>query len=190
MLPITPLAELSIPRRYPQRFYMHDGELDLLVGLFSTVKPKTVIEFGVNVGLTARALLDHLPGIESYQGIDLSPGGRPTLHGQDVEVPDDPGWMVLDDERFELVLRERGSLDLKPKDLLSADAIFIDGDHSYDAVMHDSALAYDLIREGGIIVWHDYSNQTVEVTQALDELAKRGHKIHSIEATWLAFERA
>jgi predicted O-methyltransferase YrrM len=168
---------------------MHDGELDLLVGLLATVKPKSVIEFGVNVGLTAWAVLEHLPDIESYQGIDLSLGGLPTLPGQLTEIPEEPGWMVLDDERFELVLRPRGSLDLKPKDLLSADAVFIDGDHSFDAVMHDTALAHDLVRPGGIIIWHDYLNPSVDVTRALDELAAVGHLIHSIEATWLAFER-
>jgi predicted O-methyltransferase YrrM len=189
MLPVTPLAELTIPRRFPSRFYMHEGELDLLVGLFATVKPRAVIEFGVNVGLTAHALLNHIPEIEWYQGIDLSPGGRPTLRGQDPEVPDEPGWMVRDDERFELVLRPRGSLDLAPMDLMSADAVFIDGDHSHAAVMHDSLLAYDLVREGGIIVWHDYGNATVEVTRVLDELSRSGHAIHSVEATWLAYER-
>jgi len=192
MLPIVPLAELTILRRFPSRIYMNDGELDLVIGMFATVRPKTVLEFGVNVGITASAILKHLPGIEFYQGIDLAPGGHPTLDSQMSEVPtslEPPGWMAVTDERFELILRPRGSFDLKPKDLLSADAVFIDGDHSYDAVMNDSALAYDLTREGGIIVWHDYLNPTVEVTQALDDLAARGHHIQSIEGTWLAFER-
>jgi predicted O-methyltransferase YrrM len=190
MLPTVPVANLHILHRFPPRIYMNDGELDLLVGLFAGVTPKAILEFGVNVGITARAMLENLSGIQHYQGIDLAPGGITTLPGQWTEVPDKPGHLALPDKRFELILRPHGSFDLRPKDLISADAIFIDGDHSYNAVMHDSRLAFDLIREGGIVVWHDYLNPTVEVTAALDDLAQHEHRrIYHIEGTWLAFCR-
>jgi predicted O-methyltransferase YrrM len=38
----------------------------------------------------------------------------------------------------------------------SADLVFVDGDHSFDAVLADSRSAFDLIRPGGVVVWHDY----------------------------------
>jgi predicted O-methyltransferase YrrM len=190
MLPTVPVALLHILHRFPPRIYMNDGELDLLVGLFAGVTPKAVLEFGVNTGITARAILENISGIEHYQGIDLEPGGITTLPGQWAEVSRNPGQLALPDKRFELILRPHGSFDLRPKNLISADAIFIDGDHSYGAVMHDTRLAYDLIREGGIIVWHDYLNPTVEVTQALNDLMTReGHRIYHIEGTWLAYQR-
>lgn len=37
------------------------------------------------------------------------------------------------------------------------DFVFVDGDHSYDLVMNDTQKAFDLIKEGGIIIWHDYA---------------------------------
>lgn len=42
--------------------------------------------------------------------------------------------------------------------------IFIDGDHSYDAVKEDTKNAFKVLdRENGIIVWHDYGNTTEDV---------------------------
>lgn len=39
------------------------------------------------------------------------------------------------------------------------DVVFIDGDHHYDAVKRDTALAYKLLKnENSVIVWHDYAH--------------------------------
>ena len=37
-----------------------------------------------------------------------------------------------------------------------ADAIFIDGDHSYDGVRRDLELYYPLLKQGGLLIVHDY----------------------------------
>ena len=67
--------------------------------------------------------------------------------------------------------------------------MFIDGDHSAVGVLHDSELARALIRPGGIIVWHDYTNAAVEVTQVLDHFAAEGWRISHFPGTWLAYLR-
>ncbi|MBV8457354.1 MAG: class I SAM-dependent methyltransferase [Acetobacteraceae bacterium] len=36
------------------------------------------------------------------------------------------------------------------------DLVFIDGSHAYEYVRRDSATAMNLLRQGGIILWHDY----------------------------------
>ena len=38
------------------------------------------------------------------------------------------------------------------------DLVFVDGDHHFDSVVHDTQTAFKLISDKGIIVWHDYSN--------------------------------
>jgi len=43
MLPIVSRSDLPVPRHFPSRPYLHDGELDLLVGLIASVNPETVI---------------------------------------------------------------------------------------------------------------------------------------------------
>lgn len=50
-----------------------------------------------------------------------------------------------------------------------AGLIFIDGSHAYDYVIQDSHTAFQLILEGGVILWHDYGVWE-GVTKALEEI--------------------
>jgi hypothetical protein len=93
----------------------------------------------------------------------------------------------MHDSRFYLLLQP--SLTIEQYDLEMCDAVFIDGDHSEKAVLHESRLARALVRPGGMICWHDYNNPAVEVTQALNSLIGEGWKIESIPNSWLAFMR-
>jgi predicted O-methyltransferase YrrM len=104
-------------------------------------------------------------------------------------VPAQAGRVAAADARFFVLVREGGSGTLTPHDLEPCDAVFIDGDHSEGAVRHDSHLARALVRPGGIIVWHDYLNPSVEVTKALGTLRDEGWPIESVDNTWLAFVR-
>lgn len=169
---------------------MNHGELEVLIALVRSVSPHVMIEVGVNEGRTAKAVLQNVPGLTRYIGVDVEAGYVPALKVQRQEVPQRPGWMARNDKRFELVLRKRGSLDLKPRDLATCDVIFIDGDHGHAAVRHDIELAEALVRPGGLIVYHDYHNLgTVDVKVVLEERATRGIDIQHVEGTWLTFER-
>jgi predicted O-methyltransferase YrrM len=169
---------------------MNKGELETLIALVRSVCPHHVMEFGVNVGRTAKAIMANVDGIERYTGIDVAPGYVPAKAVQRNEVPAHPGAMVAADPRFHLVVSPRGSLDLTAADLTPCDAVFIDGDHGREAVMHDTALARAVVRPGGIIVWHDYHGLgTVDVKDVLDEMHQAGDVIYRVDNTWLAFER-
>lgn len=51
---------------------------------------------------------------------------------------------------------------------------FLDGDHTYDAVAWDAEHWYRLIRQGGILMGHDYGHRRHKgVKKAVDEFAKR-----------------
>jgi predicted O-methyltransferase YrrM len=193
MLPTTPQALLNVrPIDWgglPRRF-MNKGELEALIALMRSVNPRHVVEFGVNVGRTAKAIMANVPGIERYTGIDVAPGYVPAKAVQRNEVPDHPGAMVADDPRFQLIVRPRGSLDLTAADLAPCEAAFIDGDHGREAVLHDTMLARARVAPGGIIVWHDYHDLgTVDVKAVLDEMHQAGDVIHRVDNTWIAFER-
>lgn len=176
---------ITIPQ-FPPR-YFHPGELDVLVHLIRDAGAKTVIEFGCNDGRAAATLLHNLAGIEVYVGIDVCPGHVTTLPYQMREIPDAPGIYAAPDPRFHLIVRPRGSFDLVPSDLPPADAAFIDADHSRLGVMHDFALALAVVRDGGVIVFHDDNGlPEVEVAQTLDELHLGGHQIAHVAGTWLA----
>jgi predicted O-methyltransferase YrrM len=55
------------------------------------------------------------------------------------------------------------------------DFIFIDGSHSYKYVQNDSEKAFEMLRKGGTIVWHDFTDghQWPDVNRHLKELAKK-----------------
>lgn len=182
------LGQLPIKLDDISKRYMNPGELETLATLVARVKPKRMIEFGCNEGRTAKVMLREFP-IQSYVGVDVLPGYQFTCKVQSREVPKDPGHLAMHDHRFQLLLRARGTWDLTPDDLRQADVIFIDGDHSYDAVMHDTILASKVVNPGGLIVWHDYHDRgTVQVKEVLEQLHARGRKIRHVEGTWLAYE--
>jgi len=165
-------------------------DLETLIALIRTVPfPRHVIEIGVNVGRTAKAIMANIPGIERYTGIDVPLVYVPLLALQLVNAVPNPGEMVLADPRFHLIVRPRGSLDLTVADLEPCDAVFIDGDHGCAAVLHDTMLARALVRPGGMIIWHDYNNEPVDVKNVLDEMCQAGALIHQVLNSWLAFER-
>jgi predicted O-methyltransferase YrrM len=177
----------AIPIKGSSSYYMTAQETAILVALVNSAAPKVVIEFGCNLGVTAKRILENVPSIQTYIGIDVEPDHVPTLKCQSSEVPDRAGWVAADDLRFLLLIAPSQSL--RTGNLEPCDAVFIDGDHSEAAVLHESRLARRLLRPGGIIVWHDYQNPAVEVTLALDRLHDEGWPINCVEHSWLAFMR-
>lgn len=190
-IPVLPQSSIVKPvinwSNRPTRF-MNPGELEVLCGLMRLAQPKVVLEFGVNVGRTAQAVLEYVPGIEHYIGIDVPVGFVPPKLVQRNEVPETPGQLVNGDPRFQLILHPQGSAFVHPTDLPQVDAAFIDGDHSREGVLADTMLSMQVVRKGGLIIWHDYhALGTVDVKTVLDEKKKQGWPLLHVENTWLVF---
>ena len=63
-------------------------------------------------------------------------------------------------------------LDSLPDDHL--DAVYIDADHSYEAVKQDLNLSFQKVGENGLIMGHDYEeNEFPGVVQAVDEFCQQ-----------------
>jgi predicted O-methyltransferase YrrM len=163
------------------RKYMQPGEENVLLALVQSIQPRIMVEIGVNEGLTAQAVLRHVASIEHYYGVDVDAAYQFEIPAQRSERPTEPGRLVKHDPRFHLVMRG----DLMPD---KADVVFIDGDHGKRAVLADSIWAASIVTPGGLIIWHDYGNPTVEVTGALNRLGSQGRALHHVEGTWLVFE--
>ena len=192
MIPVVPKTEFDhcwpIDWLGLHRKYLNVGEMEIIASILRGVEAKSVLEIGCRDGRTARVLLHNVSALDRYVGVDVPMSYVPNLSHQRAEMVSDPGALVVDDSRFELMLRERGSLDLKPQNFYERfDAAFIDGDHSEAAVTHDSDLARTVVRPGGVIIWHDYCNEGVEVQRALDRLSDEGWPIRAVEGTWLAY---
>jgi hypothetical protein len=53
------------------------------------------------------------------------------------------------------------------------DFIYIDGDHSYEAVQKDLQLYYPLVKEKGLIGGHDYTPYLPSVVEAVNDYARK-----------------
>ena len=169
------------------RDYLGAGEMEVIVALVSMVKAEVMIELGCRDGRTAAVILRNVASLRRYIGVDVPMTYSPVLAHQRSEMVEAPGRLAAHDPRFELLLRERGSMDLGLGDLPRANAVFIDGDHSERVVRYDSDLARVLIRPGGVVIWHDYHNAGVDVSRVLDDLWDQGWPIEAVRGTWLAF---
>ena len=172
------------------RGYLAAGEMEVIASLVSMVEAEVMLEFGCRDGRTAAVLLRNVASLRRYVGVDVPASYVPALAHQVSEMVPAPGELAARDLRFELIIRDRGTLDLGPRDLPRADAVFVDGDHSERVVRHDSDLARALVRPGGVVIWHDYHNVGVDVTEVLDDLWDQGWPIEAVRGTFLAFMMA
>lgn len=137
-------------------------------------------------------MLEYCPTLQHYEGVDVPMGYVPEKAVQRNEIPLVPGELVNRDPRFRLFIRPTGSRELTVNDLSRCDAVFIDGDHSRKGVMHDTALALELCRPGGIILWHDYHDQpTVDVATTLHEMYEKfpDMPLRHVPNTWIVYCR-
>lgn len=184
-LPCIDKSDLGVTGPGVKRPYMELGEQEALLALVGSVvpAPEVMVEVGCNEGLTAQAVLQHVPSIHRYIGIDVEAGYRFEGAWQQHDRPAEPGRLVKDDPRFRLIVRGQGEM---PQ---SADVVFIDGDHGPRNVLQDSHWAASVVRSGGMIIWHDYQNTPAEVTGVLDRLHAEGRNLVHITGTSLVFER-
>ncbi len=169
--------------------YFNPGELEVFLGLIELHRPSVVVEFGVNRGRNAAAVLRNFDFVVRYVGIDVEPGYVTAMECQRREVPSNAGDLAAHDPRFELILRPRGSYDLLPSDLPEAGFWFIDGDHSREGVLNDYHLSAARAPSGAVVLFHDDNGSPkVQVTETLGWLRKQGRTIDHIPGTWFAIE--
>lgn len=193
-LPLVTIKDLGITSvKLPAGNFWNAMERDVLVALVKLVSPKRFVEFGCNEGATARMLMRHVSTIETYIGIDAAFGYVTPHQRQRDEVPKNPGVLAANIPGFELILRKRGSYDVHAEELGTIDAALIDGDHSKEGVLNDTAIAQACVRSGGLIIWHDYyifdAVPVLGVKPALDEMHAAGYPLFHVQGTWIAFMR-
>lgn len=160
-----------------------------LIYLLRSIKAETVLEIGINYGWTARCLLENVETIKRYIGVDVFPNYRPTDLKQIANIPTLPGDAALKDDRLQLMIYPRGSLEINEAMLPTLDVAFIDGDHGYEVVAHDTKLAMEKVRNGGLLIWHDYHEGSREgVRKYLEDIFPFRPTIRHIRTTWLAYE--
>lgn len=175
-------------RESSHRLYTPAKDVEVLASLIRHFGCRSVMEIGINQGATAHWLLTECPSIERYVGVDVEAGYVTPLEAQRAEVPERPGEIVVADPRLRIIVRPRGSYDLTSADFLDEiDFVFIDGDHSEAAVLHDTRIARLLMRNG-IVTWHDYEPGKTQVMQAVDALNAVDDRICHVLDTAVCYE--
>ena len=207
--PTLPVAEVSeVMRDAPIRLrepVTADGnvsllELAILDSLVAARAPRTIFEIGTFDGRTALNFAANAP-LATVHTLDLPVAVEPALplhsddrtfihrsqhgeRGRRFAGTEEQGRIVqhfADSARFDYA-PFHGRVDF----------IFVDGSHSYEYVLSDSASALAMAAPGALIVWHDYG-EWAGVTRALNELHggdPRFARIRCVRGTTLALLEA
>lgn len=173
-------------------------ELVIIANLIQTLKPTRLLEIGTFDGRTTLNMAANmLPGAVVFT-LDL-PTDSPNSTVLPLAATEAKyianrltGSKFVGKEHQNNIVQlwgDSAAFDFSPY-VGTMDFVFIDGSHSYQYILKDSATGMSLLRNGrGIILWHDYGEWT-GVTHALNELFLQGGAfagLRRIEGTTLAY---
>lgn len=125
--------------------YMDDAETALLVASCIGIKDVQVLEIGTARGRTTTTLATVVrPFNGRVTTVDIL---NNPIAGHDI-----PYGMF---DTIKTIRVDPVSPDYRPLQVCKYNMIFIDGDHSYEAVIKDYELAKSLVADNGIILFHD-----------------------------------
>ncbi len=149
-------------------------ELEFLLGRVDEIKPKVILEIGVDQGHSIRTWLSAFDP-ELVIGVEIAEFGSDLPGNVEIVVGDSGSGKVF--EEVKQILDGR-----------MVDFLFIDGDHRYDVALGDWELYSRLVRSGGIIAIHDVGlegekwRSLVETKRLFEELCETHGKHASLHA--------
>jgi predicted O-methyltransferase YrrM len=145
--------------------HITEFELKTICQIVNKFKPKTIFEIGTFEGRTTLNMALNAKGANIYT-LDLPASGLEAVESKveagevayinkDISGSRFIGKPVA--KQIQQLLGDSATFDFSPF-YDSIDLMFIDGSHAYDYVLNDTEKALKLIKKGGIILWHDYTN--------------------------------
>lgn len=173
-------------------------ELAYLAILSRRLQPRVIFEIGTYRGRTAINFALNSPDDCIVYTLDLPPETRDAVlaavHPADANLIrySQPGLLFNGRPESKKIRQLWGnSLEFDFSPYTSAvDLVFIDGSHHYAAALSDTRAALQMVRPGGVVVWHDFANygDYNDVTRAvLDTLP--GDEVFQLGSTQLAAYR-
>lgn len=94
------------------------------------------------------------------------------------------------ERKVEQIFGDSKAVDVSPWAGL-CDLVFVDGSHAYSYVVSDSSKALELVRPGGLVLWHDYNGprHSPGVYRALNELATQYPLVHIKGTALVAYRK-
>jgi len=151
----------DMPQSYGQMSML---ELSIVSRMVQCMKPKRIFEFGRCDGMTTLQLAASNPEAHIWT-LDL-PTPLKTYETSNSAVSHDRWKSMGVYDRITEVLVD--SKDYVPsEDMLGTfDAVLIDGGHEWSEISADTENAVKMLREGGLIIWHDYQKRNFPAVTA------------------------
>jgi glycosyltransferase involved in cell wall biosynthesis/Tfp pilus assembly protein PilF/predicted O-methyltransferase YrrM len=165
----------------------------VVLALVTYQRPRRVLEIGTAEGDMTANLTAFTPAdaIVDSMGIVAEDGVKSGAHPQQTEVPKrDQFAKYLNHfgtaHKAQLITADSRTYDFAR--LAPLDFAFVDGGHDYQTARSDSLHAYQALRPGGILVWHDLPSSIpwIEVERAVADLAFP-EPVYKIAGTQVAF---
>ncbi|MGB8355498.1 MAG: class I SAM-dependent methyltransferase [Chthoniobacteraceae bacterium] len=145
-----------------------------LAVLLAKSRAKRVFEFGTYLGISTSQLALNIGDDGHVFTLDLpedDPRVKLTIDDpteMDLTSMRDKGRLIPADmqPKVTFIRQDSASFDETPY-LGSMDLVFVDGAHSADYVSNDSTKGWRMLKQGGIIVWHDCCPQDPDVVRFL-----------------------
>lgn len=167
-------------------------DIDVILRLLKATNSRDIFEFGTWLGRTTRILalnLDHVYTIDIPQEDAIEVGFQ--KHQQFNEIPprDWIGFASMEMDNVTQFYGDAGLVsvmnDVKSSIGRELDSCFIDYDHSYLYTLSATMQAIDMVKGGGIIIWHDIKvDHAIGVSDALSILP---FTVYHILNTWVGF---
>jgi len=150
-------------------------------------RARTMFEFGTCTGKTAYLWAVNSPEDARVVTLTLPPQGRGS-YARTAEDSAHDTDAALAESVFERFVYTGTKAEPKIEQLFAdskafdtsawrgrCDVVFVDGSHAYSYVKSDSEKAIELVKPGGLVLWHDYlgPKHSPGVYRALNELAER-----------------
>ncbi len=162
-----------------------------LVLLLSKVQARSVFEFGTYKGVSITQLAINLPADARIYTLDLpeeySGTAFPISFKKDaiIAIEKNKGALVPADVRPRIQFLHCDSAKFDEGPLVGQiDFVFVDGAHNAEYVRNDSEKAWNMLRRGGVVVWHDCVVNDPDVVRYL---LRCPHQPTRIVGTSLAF---
>ncbi|MCX6165963.1 MAG: class I SAM-dependent methyltransferase [Ignavibacteriae bacterium] len=161
--------------------------------LVKQINPKSIFEFGTFIGVTTLQMALNSEDETKIYTLNLSSKEDETMYAigdsdEERNLPMlQPGDRFKNSKQSEKITQLYGDsavFDYNPYEN-SIDFILIDASHEYDYVKNDTINSFKMLKNGGMLVWHDYPNAP-GVYRYINEIAPK-IKIFHIKETHIAF---
>lgn len=180
-------AEVSFVGMGP--FIVEGGTSDVEAWMLAVLakRARQLFEFGTCTGKTAYLWARNTPPDAKIVTLTLAPEERSAYRSESSDDPEDTSNALSEsgyttflysgtpvESKIEQLFGDSKALDPTPW-AGRCDLVFVDGSHAYSYVVSDSEKALQLVRPGGLVLWHDYAGprHSPGVYRALNELAQR-----------------